>query len=99
MKKVFLALGLITFLLIGVVSIDTVIANDTDTVVCDDPPKADKKSKKSCSDFHGKKGKCCSSKKSADLGKKEDCKDKGETKSTKTTTDTKDSKKESPDKK
>lgn len=97
MKKVILALGIMTFLLVGIVSIDTVVANDTDNVVYDDPPKADKKSKKSCADYS--KSKCCSSK-SADMGKK-DCKDKEEAKATTTTTTTAstETKKSSPDKK
>ena len=101
MKKVFLALGLIAFMMTGVLSINTVMASDTDNVVYDDPPKADKKSSKSCADYT--KSSCCSSK-SADLGSKE-CSDKEATKSAKatttttTTTTTASTKKSSPDKK
>ena len=59
MKKVFLAVGLFAFLMVGLVSIDTAVANDNDNVVYDDPPKADKKkSSKSCADYS--KSKCCS---------------------------------------
>ena len=101
MKKVFLAVGLFAFLLVGIVSIDTATANDNDNVVYDDPPKADKKkSSKSCADYS--KHKCCSSK-SANVGQKE-CNDKEATKSAKATTTTNTTattttKKSSPDKK
>jgi len=99
MKKVFLAMGLFAFLLVGAVSIETTVANDVDKVVYDDPPKADgKKSSKSCASHS--KGKCCSSK-SAKAGHKE-CKDKEATKSEKattTSTTTETTKKSDPDKK
>lgn len=97
MKKVFLALGLFTFLLVGVISVDTAVASDTDNVVYDDPPKADKKSEKSCADYS--KSKCCSSKTAS-----KECSDKDAEKSAKattttTTTATTSTKKSSPDKK
>ncbi|MCD4694898.1 MAG: hypothetical protein K8S16_01560 [Bacteroidales bacterium] len=99
MKKVVLALGLFAFLFAGIVTVDTAVANDTDKVVYDDPPKASKKSSKSCSEFGPNKSKCCSSKK-ADLGSKEDCKvTKEDTKTTSATTKSTTTKKDSPDKK
>lgn len=100
MKKVFLALGLFAFILAGVTTVNTAVASDNDNVVYDDPPKAEKKSSKSCADYS--KGSCCSSK-SASKGTAE-CNDK-EAKSAKsttaatTTTETKTTKKSSPDKK
>jgi len=98
MKKVFLALGIFTFLLVGVISVDTVVASDNDNVVYDDPPKADKKSSKSCADYS--KSSCCSSK-TKDVGSKGECKDKEEAKTTTATTTTAsaETKKASPDKK
>lgn len=99
MKKVFLALGLFAFLLAGVVTVDTAVANDNDKVVYDDPPKADKKASKSCASYS--KGSCCSSK-SASANKSCDDKEAVKTEKTTTTTattDTKATKKSSPDKK
>ena len=96
MKKVFLALGLFAFILAGVVTVNTAVASDTDKVVYDDPPKADKKSSKSCADY--KKGSCCSSKSAKNDA---ECNDKEakSAKATKTTTASTDTKKSSPDKK
>lgn len=88
MKKVLLTLTIVAFVMAGAVSINTVTANTIDSSVFDDPPKKEKKSKKSCTDM--KSGKSCCSKKAA-----KSCKD-GDTKSTSTTKETT---KESPDKK
>lgn len=101
MKKVFLALGLFAFILAGVVSVDTAVASDTDNVVYDDPPKADKKKSKSCADYS--KSSCCSSK-TASMSKS-DCSDTKSTSTakakttTKATTASNTTKKSSPDKK
>ena len=59
------AIGVFSFLLIGAISVDTVNAN----TLMDDPPKKEAKSKKSCSD--AQKTKCCSSKKAAKCDDKE----------------------------
>ena len=97
MKKVVLALGLVAFLFAGGVAIESVNANQTDKVVYDDPPKAEKKSSKSCADYT-KASKCCASK-SAEMGKT-DCKDKEEVKTASVTaTNSQETKEASPDKK
>ena len=100
MKKVFLAVGLIAFLIAGTVSIQSVNAITTDKDVYDDPPKAEKKESKSCASY-SKSSKCCSSK-SASASKSE-CSDSKETKTTSTATSTSTTtsttKKDSPDKK
>lgn len=91
MKKVFLAIGIISFLLVGAISIESVVANQSDASVYDDPPKKDASKKKSCAKYE--KSSCCK-KKSA----KSDCKDKSsdkkESEGTKST-----SKNDTPDKK
>jgi hypothetical protein len=48
MKKVFFAIGIISCLLIGAVTVQSVFAGNLNTKVCDDPPKKDAKSQKSC---------------------------------------------------
>ncbi|MCB2219730.1 MAG: hypothetical protein KQI35_04980 [Bacteroidetes bacterium] len=97
MKKVFLAAGIIAFLIAGAVTVPSANANTTDKVVYDDPPKAEKKSSKSCADY-SKSSKCCASK-SASASKGE-CSDTKETKTASATTTTKSTtKKDSPDKK
>jgi len=48
MRKAFLILGILSFLLIGAVTVQSVMAGKLYTKVCDDPPKKDVKSKKSC---------------------------------------------------
>jgi uncharacterized protein YxeA len=90
MKKVLFAIGIVAFLFVGAITVETVVANQEDSYVYDDPPKKDVKKKKCCShgDFTGKK---CDSK-SAHYNKKE-CKDTEDTKATNET------KKEDPDKK
>jgi len=96
MKKVLLAVGVIAFLFAGSISVLTVQANTSDKVVYDDPPKAEKKEAKehkSCADY-SKSSKCCSSK----SAKASCCSDK-DTKTTSATTTTKETKKDSPDKK
>jgi hypothetical protein len=102
MKKVFLALGLFAFILAGVVAVDTAVASDTDNVVYDDPPKADKKKSSDCADYS--KSSCCSSKTAT--ASKSDCSDtkststvKAKTTTTKATTASNTTKKSSPDKK
>ena len=93
MKKLMFVVGVLSFLFIGAVTIDSVMADQ----VYDDPPKKEVKSKdcsKTC-----KSAKTCCPSKSKDLGSKE-CHDKEGTKSAKATDNkTGDTKKEDPDKK
>jgi len=91
MKKLVLAIGLVAFLMSGVIAVNAVSVTPNDNIVTDDPPKA---KKKSCADY-GSKSKCCSSKSAS----KSDCKDKEGTKTTTSTTTTEETKKTSPDKK
>jgi len=100
MKKVVIALGVFAFLLAGMITVDTAKANDKDKVVYDDPPKAEKKSTKSCADY---KSSCCSSKSAS---ASESCNHKEAGKAEKASTETKaptttsaSTKKSSPDKK
>ncbi|GAB4331823.1 MAG: hypothetical protein Kow00127_23760 [Bacteroidales bacterium] len=88
MKKVFLAIGIIAFLITGAIAVESMNMNPDQKVVYDDPPKAKDNTKKSCCEYS--KTSCCSSK-----AKKDACKDGKETKATETTTD----KDGSPDKK
>jgi len=92
MKKVVLTMGLIAFLFAGGITVETVSASSTNKIVQDDPPKkAEKKSEKSCADY-SKSHKCCSSKSA-------ECKDKEGVKTASATTNSKETKKASPDKK
>lgn len=97
MKKLMFALSVVTFLMVGVIAINPVVASQVNSSVYDDPPKKDVKAKKSC---------CTSAEmKSCNTP----CSDKGEVKaadkkqeSTTTTavsTDNKETKKTDPDKK
>lgn len=91
MKKLVLAIGLVAFLVGGIVTVQAMTSKaPNDKVITDDPPKA---KKKSCTDYGSKKS-CCSSK--ASCHDKTECKDKEGTKATSTTKETK---KSSPDKK
>ncbi len=93
MKKLMFVVGVLSFLFIGAVTIDSVMADQ----VYDDPPKKEVKSKdcsKTC-----KSAKTCCPSKSKDLGRKE-CHDKEGAKSAKATNkNTSNTKKEDPDKK
>jgi hypothetical protein len=48
MKKLVLALSVLTFLMVGVIAINPVVAKQVNSSVYDDPPKKDAKAKKSC---------------------------------------------------
>lgn len=48
MRKAILMVSLMSFLLIGAVTVQSVMAGQVYTKVCDDPPKKEVKSKKSC---------------------------------------------------
>jgi hypothetical protein len=48
MKKVVIALSVLTFVMVGVIAINSVVAKQVTSSVYDDPPKKDVKAKKSC---------------------------------------------------
>jgi hypothetical protein len=97
MKKVVIALSVLTFLMVGLVAINSVVAKQVSSSVYDDPPKKEVKAKKSCC-TPGEMKSC-----------KTPCTDKTEVKaddkkqesgtSTSVTTETKETKKIDPDKK
>jgi hypothetical protein len=99
MKKVVIALSVMTFLMVGLIAVNSVVAKQVSSSVYDDPPKKDKdaKTKKSCC-TPGEMKSC-----------KTPCTDKTEVKaddkkqesgtSTSVTTETKETKKTDPDKK
>jgi len=94
MKKLMFVVGVLSFLFIGAVTIDSVMADQ----VYDDPPKKEVKSK-DCSKKCPSAKTCCPSK-AKDHGSKEKCDDKEDAKSAKATNEkTSDTKKEDPDKK
>jgi hypothetical protein len=93
MKRFMYVVGVLSFLFIGAVSIDSVLADQA----YDDPPKKEVKSK-DCSKTCKAAKTCGSSKK--DYSKKEECHDKEDAKSAKVTNNnTSNTKKEDPDKK
>ena len=97
MKKVVIALSVLTFLMVGLVAINSVVAKQVSSSVYDDPPKKEVKAKKSCC-TPGEMKSC-----------KTPCTDKTEVKaddkkqesgtSTSVSTETKETKKTDPDKK
>lgn len=98
MKKIVLTIGIISFLLIGAITIESVSAGQLTTKVCDDPPKKEVKSKKSC--CQPGEMKSCSAPCTDKTAVKEDNKSKeGTTTTTETTTVKKETEKVDPDKK
>jgi hypothetical protein len=97
MKKVVIALSLLTFLMVGVIAINSVVAKQVNSSVYDDPPKKDVKAKKSCcsqKEMSGCKTPCTEKKEVKGDDKKQET-----TTSTSVSTETKETKKTDPDKK
>jgi hypothetical protein len=97
MKKALIALTVMTFLLVGVIAINTAVAKQVNSSVYDDPPKKDAKAKKSCC-TPGEMKSCktpCTDKKEV----KADDKKQETTTSTSVSNETKETKKTDPDKK
>jgi hypothetical protein len=101
MKKVLMVIGMMTFLLVGAVTVESVVAGQLNNKVCDDPPKKDVKSKKSC--CHSGEMSDCKTPCTDKTAVKSDNKSKEGTTATTTTTETATIKKETekvdPDKK
>jgi hypothetical protein len=94
MKKLMFTMGVVSFLWIGSLTIESVVAGR----LYDDPPKKEVKSKKSCcspSDMKHCSGTCTDTKKASKM----DSKDKEAMKEKSTSTTTTDTKKDNPDKK
>ncbi len=93
MKKLMFGVGVFTFLMIGSLTIESVVANR----VYDDPPKKEVKSKKSCcspEDMKNCKSTCTDKKEGSKMDSKAN-----ETSKASSTSTTTDSKKDNPDKK
>jgi len=97
MKKALIALTVMTFLLVGVIAINTAVAKQVNSSVYDDPPKKDAKAKKSCctpGEMKSCKTPCTDKKEVKADGKKQET-----TTSTSVSNETKETKKTDPDKK
>jgi hypothetical protein len=97
MKKVLVALSVITFLMVGVIAINSVMAKQVTSSVYDDPPKKEATAKKSCC-TPGEMKSCktpCTDKTEV----KAENKNQESTKSTQVSSETKEAKKTDPDKK
>jgi hypothetical protein len=97
MKKALVVLSVLTFLMVGVVAINSVVAKQVNSSVYDDPPKKDAKAKKSCcsqKEMSGCKTPCTDKKEVKADDKKQET-----TTSTSVSTETKETKKTDPDKK
>ncbi|MBN2172891.1 MAG: hypothetical protein JW731_02085 [Bacteroidales bacterium] len=99
MKKVVLAIGVISFLILGAISINNVEAFSVNKAFYDDPPKKEVKNDKDCSKSCASAKSCCDSKSTSKA--QTESKDKEATKSTNTSTSTATTaaKKDNPDKK
>lgn len=98
MKKLVIALSVLTFLMVGVIAVNSVVAKQVSSSVYDDPPKKDAKAKKSCC-TPGEMKSCktpCTDKKEVKADDKKQ--ESGTTASTSTETTT-ETKKTDPDKK
>ena len=98
MKKALIALSVLTFLMVGVIAVNSVVAKQVNSSVYDDPPKKDVKAKKSCcsqQEMSGCKTPCTDKKEVKATDKKQET----TTTSTSVSTETKDTKKTVPDKK
>ena len=98
MKKALIALSFLTFFMVGVVAINSVVAKQVSSSVYDDPPKKDVKAKKSCCSHQEMKD-CktpCTDKKEV---KADDKKQESTTTKSASAETTKDTQKTDPDKK
>ena len=97
MKKVVIALSVLTFLMVGVIAVNSVVAKQVNSSVYDDPPKKDVKAKKSCcspAEMKNCKTPCTDKKEVKADNKKQET-----TTSTSVSTETKETQKTDPDKK
>lgn len=97
MKKLVIALSVLTFLMVGVISINSVVAKQVNSSVYDDPPKKDDKAKKSCctpGEMKSCKTPCTDTKEVKADSKKQET-----STTTSASTETKETKKTDPDKK
>ncbi len=97
MKKVVIALSVMTFLMVGLIAVNSVVAKQVSSSVYDDPPKKDAKAKKSC--CTPAEMKSCKTPCTDKTEVKADDKKQESGASTSVSTETKETKKTDPDKK